>query len=198
MERVLLYFKNYFRINKWYKIATDFLFYILLILLLIPNTRTLLIRAILIGPSIKVQDNAPIIASEDLNLELEDLEGNMVNLNGSANKNIFICFWATWCPPCRAEMPSIQKLYEKYGDRINFFLVTNEERSKVQSFLKEFGYTVPVYFQKSINKGKLDVQSLPTTFFIGKDYRILIRKKGAANWNSRIFRKKLEKILTGR
>jgi thiol-disulfide isomerase/thioredoxin len=133
---------------------------------------------------------------QEYNLILEDLKGNIINLTEYSNETIFISFWATWCPPCRAEMPSLQELYDRYNEKMQIFLISSEEKSKVQTYLKEFGYDLPVYFQKSPAIGILNVNSLPTSFLISSKGGILVHKKGAANWNSMDFRKKLDIILT--
>ena len=126
---------------------------------------------------------------------LENLEGETVNLADYSEKLVFISFWATWCPPCRAEMPSIQKLYNSYGDKMAFFLITTEDRTKVENFLTEYEYNLPVYFQKSGSQGIFDISSYPTSFLISDKQEILVQKKGAADWNSKGFRKKLDDLI---
>jgi len=195
MEKIKNYVKNYFAKNSKLKISGDVVFYLLILFLLIPSTRTMLIRATLFRPKVEANESLQKMSSGEYNLILEDLQGNMANLSEYSSKPIFISFWATWCPPCRAELPSIQKLYNSYGERLDFFLITTEERSKVETFLKENNYDLPVYFQKSSTSGVLRIQSYPTSFLISDKREILVQKKGGANWNSRSFRKKLDDIL---
>ena len=189
------YLRAYFEKSSKFKIITDVLFYLFIFSLLIPSTRTLIIRATLFRPKIAAEATANIMKPEEYQILLEDMNGNSIQLADYSNQTIFLCFWATWCPPCRAEMPSVQKLYEKYGDKVKIFLITSEERTKVEAYLKENEYDLPVYFQRSGSSGNLDVSSLPTSFLISATGQILIHKKGAANWNSREFRKKLDGIL---
>lgn len=196
MDKIKNYIKNYFIKNSKLKITTDFLFYLLIIFLLIPSTRTLLIRATLFRPKLVTENSAILMKPEEYGLILEDLNGNTLDLNDYSKETIFISFWATWCPPCRAEMPSIQKLYNLYNGKMQMFLITNEEKTKVKSYLREFGYDLPVYFQKSTAFGILDVNSLPTSFLISSKGEILVHKKGAANWDSMDFKKRLESILS--
>jgi len=195
MEKIKNYFTNYFAKSSKLKIFSDVVFYLLIISLLIPSTRTMLIRATLFRPKVETTDAAAMMKPQEYNMMLEDMEGNLVNLDDYTDKTIFISFWATWCPPCRAEMPSIQKLYDSYGDKLKVFLITTEERSKVQNYLDESGYNLPVYFQKSAANGLLNIQSYPTSFLISSEGEILVQKKGAADWNSRSFRKKLDALL---
>jgi thiol-disulfide isomerase/thioredoxin len=193
-------FRKYFEKSSKFKIITDFAFYLFIVLMLIPTTRTpiaaFLIRATMFRPKVETQGNLPIMQPSEYQMILEDLEGNTVNLASYSNQVIFVNFWATWCPPCRAEMPSIQKLFDAYGKKISFFLITNEDKSKVEKYLKENNYKLPVYFQRSASSGILDVSSLPTSLLISGKAEILVHKKGAANWNSEDFRTKLDEILS--
>lgn len=196
MEKIKNYFKNYFEKSSKLKIFGDLVFYLLIILLLVPSTRTMLIRATLFRPKVETQEALSIMKPSEYHLFLEDLDGNTINLSEYSNRLIYISFWATWCPPCRAEMPSIQKLYDRYGDKIPMFLITSEERSKVETYLKESDYDLPVYFQRSSTSGIMDIQSYPTSMLISDKGEILVHKKGAADWNSRAFRRTLDKLLS--
>ncbi len=195
MEKIKNYVKNYFEKSSKLKIFSDVVFYLLIISLLVPSTRSLLIRATLMRPKIAAQETAVKMSPQEYQLILEDMQGNTVNLATSSGNATFISFWATWCPPCRAEMPSIQKLYDAYGERLSVYLITNEDRSKVQAYLDENGYNLPVYFQKSAANGILDIQSYPTSFLISAKGEVLVHKKGAADWNSKAFRKTLDGLL---
>jgi len=196
MEKIKNYFKNYFEKSSKFKILGDVVFYLLIIFLLIPSTRAMIIRLTLFRPKVEAAAATETMKPNEYQLILEDLKGNSVNLADYSGKVLFISFWATWCPPCRAEMPSIQKLYDSYGDRLAILLITNEERGKVERFLDESEYNLPVYFQRSTTSGILDIQSYPTSFLISEKGEVLVHKKGAANWNSRSFRKQLNGILS--
>jgi len=195
MEKLKIYFKTYFEKSSKLKIGSDILFYLLILLLLIPTSRTMLIRATLFRPKIITESSGVTMKTEDYQLALEDLDGNSVNLSEYSNQTILISFWATWCAPCRAEMPSIQKMADRYGEKLPIFLITSEEKEKVSKFLQESGYHIPVYFQKSRSTGILDINSYPTTFLISSKGEIIIHKKGAANWNSKDLRRKLDELL---
>lgn len=112
--------------------------------------------------------------------ELQDQYGNTHRLEDYKGKTIFLNFWATWCPPCRAEMPDIQKLYETYdreGDEALIVLGVaapqmGQEKSEeeIKAFLEENGYTYPVLMDDT---GELfyryGIQAFPTTFMIDRD-----------------------------
>ena len=118
-----------------------------------------------------------------VDFELQDQYGNLHTLKDYEGKTIFLNFWATWCPPCRAEMPDIQKLYENYsreGDEALIVLGVaapemGQEKSEeeIKAFLEENGYTYPVLMDLS---GELfyqyGIQAFPTTFMIDRDGNI--------------------------
>lgn len=127
----------------------------------------------------------------DYQWPLMSLAGEDSNLNVSENQVTIINFWATWCPPCVAEMPSLQNLYNEYGDRVDFYFVTSEDPKKVISFMKKKGLELPVYIQKYEEPNEIATQALPTTYVISKHHEIIIEESGAAVWDS----KKVKEIL---
>ncbi|MBS4190861.1 redoxin family protein [Bacillus sp. FJAT-49705] len=119
--------------------------------------------------------------------ELLDLEGNTVKLSDYKGKTILLNFWATWCPPCMAEMPYMEKLYNKYkneGFEILAVNVTTSEkkRTNVDEFVKNnaLTFTIPLD-EKGTATHDYDIRVYPTSFFIDSDG--VIRKKvlGAVN-----------------
>ena len=96
-----------------------------------------------------------------------------------------INFWATWCPPCRSELPAFESLYAEYGDRIDFMMVnlTDGERdtvSVVQDFVAEQGYTFPVYFDTEFSAADAyQIYSIPVTVFVRADGTIAAQQIGA-------------------
>ncbi|MEN8123721.1 MAG: TlpA disulfide reductase family protein [Bacteroidota bacterium] len=127
--------------------------------------------------------------------QLIDMQGNTVNFDALKGKVIIVNFWATWCPPCIAEMPAFQKLYEDYQDRVEFLFVANDDEDKVRKFIKDKKYTFPVYFQITRRPEELQSNSLPTTYVINKKGEIVVDKTGAADWNSRKVRDLIDELL---
>nr|WP_299175751.1 TlpA disulfide reductase family protein [uncultured Allomuricauda sp.] len=126
---------------------------------------------------------------------LTDLEGNRANFDANRGEVVLVNLWATWCPPCVAELPSLDKLYKDYGDKVNFVFVTNEEGGKVKQFLDKKGYDLPVYFGASQVPEEFFSKSIPATYVINKSGKIVVDEKGAANWNSGRIRKLLDQLL---
>lgn len=101
-----------------------------------------------------------------------DGEGNEVRLSDYQGKPVIINFWASWCGPCKSEMPEFQAAYEEYGQEIEFLMVNltdgyRETQEKAEEYLEEQGYTFPVYFDTDSDAAiTYGVMGIPTTYFI--------------------------------
>lgn len=131
----------------------------------------------------------------NFNWNLVDDEGKQINFQQMEGEVVLINFWATWCPPCIAEMPSLQELYADYGKRIKFLFVANDQPQKVSSFLKENGYNLPVYYAKSEVPKELYSRSIPATFLIDDQGNIVMKEIGSSNWNSQNVRKQIDELI---
>ncbi len=105
---------------------------------------------------------------------LETIEGDSVSLHDFRGKVIVLNFWATWCPPCREEMPALQSMYEKYREEgmvvLAVDLTAQDTTEDVQAFIAKNSLTFPVLMDVSATVARAyRAQALPTTFFIGKD-----------------------------
>ncbi len=128
--------------------------------------------------------------------QLTGTDGNPYDFAEVKGKVVFLNFWATWCGPCLKEMPVIQKLYDDYGDKVGFLLVTQEETAKVDAFLKKKKYTLPIYFTGTADiPEELASKSIPTTYIIGKSGKIALAETGARDWNSEEVRTILDGLL---
>ncbi len=131
----------------------------------------------------------------DYNWDLITLDSESANLSASKGKVVLINFWATWCPPCVAEMPSLQNLYNEYGDQVDFYFVSAEETAKLNGFMKQNEYDFPVYLQRFSEPLAIKTTSLPTTYVISKSGKIVMKKTGAAEWDSAAVKKTLDRLL---
>ncbi len=147
----------------------------------------------MISPSVISEEKRESVS--DYNWKLEDLEGIQVNFNSSKDKVVLINFWATWCPPCIAEMPSLHKLYDDYKDKVDFYFVSNEKVEVLNEFLSKNNYSFKVHIPKTKYPEVFDVSGIPRTFLIGKKGNIVIDKTGAANWNSEKVRSQIDILL---
>ena len=132
----------------------------------------------------------------DKNLKLNSYDFQLVNINGDLvsfesfrGKTVFINFWATWCPPCVAEMPSIQSLYEKTGDQVAFVMLSSDDNMGIaKRFMQKKGYTFPVYQLASKVPSQLYSRSIPTTYIISPNGQIIGKYSGATNYDTEEFR----------
>ncbi len=129
------------------------------------------------------------------NWSLKSDTGNKIDFNQFRDQVIVLNFWATWCPPCVAEMPSFQDLYEDYNSEVVFLFVANDKAKKVHTFMREQDYSFPNYYENSITPPELVSNSLPTTYIINKKGDIVMKKKGAYNWNSEYIREQLNQLI---
>ncbi len=133
----------------------------------------------------------------DYRWQLTDNNGQPFDLSLFQGKVIFLNTWATWCPPCIAEMPAIQELYNKYRNNpgVAFVFATTDPKDTVDKFMTGKGYNLPVYYIQSAPPPQLASNTIPITFLIGKNGGIAIRKVGAADWSSRKVTGTIDQLL---
>ncbi|MCF6294229.1 MAG: TlpA family protein disulfide reductase [Flavobacteriaceae bacterium] len=178
---------------------SNILFGLFITLMILPQTRmpiqVLLNKGLaLFSPSVINSEDRNLI--ENYNWQLVDLEGNTFNYASTQNKVVLINFWATWCPPCVAEMPSLEKLYSDYKDKIIFLFVSNEDNEKVSTFITKNDYTFNVYKPLTQYPKVFNVSTIPRTFLIDKKGNIVIDKTGASNWNSNKVRAVIDQLIS--
>ncbi|MBZ4675789.1 MAG: redoxin [Anaerophaga sp.] len=192
------FWKRYSRKKRWWTIVLDFLFMAFVIVMLFPGTRkpvsVFLIRQTLFSPS--ETDKVVFLSENDWQLSLtrtgEQKELNLENFKG---KPLFVNFWATWCPPCVAEMPSIQRLYDEYKDKVAFLLISNENAAVINRFIEKNEYSMPVYSLLSNVPAVFETSTIPSTYLVSPSGRLLISKTGAAKWDSPKIKKILNQLL---
>jgi len=127
---------------------------------------------------------------------LQDLNGKTIKFSSLQNKVIFMNIWATWCPPCIAEMPGIQSLYNKINGNKNiaFVMLSVDQNGmeKVKKFVAKKGYTFPIYLPASNLPSTFETRSIPTTFILGKDGKVAARHDGMANYDTKEVKDYLE------
>lgn len=169
------------------------LFFVILFTPLGTTLKVWVNRLISFAPSVTEIEERPSLTS--YNWTLTDMDGNAIDFNQFKDKVILVNFWATWCPPCIAEMPSLQKLYTSYEGKAAFFFVTSESPEVVAAFMQKHGYDLPVYFPKTAPPPELRSSSIPATYLISGKGSVVIGKTGAAQWNSPSVRSLMEDLI---
>jgi rhodanese-related sulfurtransferase/thiol-disulfide isomerase/thioredoxin len=126
----------------------------------------------------------------DYNFDLQNLQGEPLSLASLKGKVVFMNFWATWCPPCVAEMPNIQSLYGKMpADQVAFVMVSlDDDPEKARKFIDRKGFTFPVYTPQGPMPSAYASQVIPTTFVLSPDGKVVARHDGMADYDSDKFR----------
>ena len=127
-----------------------------------------------------------------------DKQGNISNTAALKGKVVFINLWATWCPPCVAEMPSLEQLYQTVGkdNRVVFlFLNEDDNSSRGFSYMEEKGFTLPVYKTKGKIPGNVFTGTLPTTVVLDKTGRIVFIHEGMGRYDTDQFVRQLKELF---
>ncbi len=129
-------------------------------------------------------------------LPLLTLDGRPANLRQFKGKVVLVNLWASWCPPCLAEMPGLQALYQKTDTaRVAFVLISLDVNpNKARALLKRKGYTMPVFFPAVSLPAPFDSPSIPSTVILMPSGRVADRHDGMADYDTPEFRAALEKL----
>jgi len=141
-------------------------------------------------------ENAPFMAPD---FTVYDREGNTVRLSDFRGKPVVLNFWASWCGPCKREMPDFQEIYEKYKDDIHFVMVNltdgaQETMKTATNFLDSSGYTFPVYYDKDTDAAyTYQVYGIPVTYFINSEGHLIAQ--GSSALDAETIKRGIEMIL---
>lgn len=153
----------------------------------------LIVLLVLIGGGVYIYTNLPstttVVAGDVApNLTLEDTKGNKVTLSALRGKVVMVNFWATWCPPCIEEMPSMDRLNKFMAEEDFVMLAINTEkngRTVVPEFLKKTPYDFPIlYDDQGTVQQQYGVYKFPESFIVGKDGTVVEKIVGPLDWSS--------------
>ncbi len=131
-------------------------------------------------------------------LFFQDLEGNEFSLRNFENKVLFINYWATWCNPCLAEMPSMAELYNQYkeNDNIVFLYLSKEDTDTIIDYIPKDDSLGQLPIYKVVTDDDLfSTRGIPTTFIVNRNGEIVIKDVGSAVWNDQSVVDYLDKLL---
>jgi len=147
------------------------------------------------------QSEAPVAAgSQAANFNLETLDGSTVSLQSLRGKVVFLNVWATWCEPCREEMPSMQTLYEDFKGRKDFVMLAVSQdvkgRAAVAPYVAKNGYHFTILLDPE-NKvmESYEISGVPETFIIDRKGQIVAHHMGAFDWSRPDVRDALQQLL---
>ena len=156
-------------------------------------------RAATIADSLKVLGvilpNEPVDAPD---FTLDGRDGRPVRLKGLRGKVVFLSFWATWCVPCREEMPAMERLYQTYRERGLVVVAVNfkESSAEVKAFMQELHLTFPaVLDRKGAVTAAFSVRQLPVTYLVDRDGKILWKALGERTWDGPPSRGYFDRLL---
>ncbi|PCJ96956.1 MAG: hypothetical protein COA50_06610 [Flavobacteriaceae bacterium] len=131
----------------------------------------------------------------DYDWKLKDADWGFFNFEKSRENVIFISIWASWKLPCHAELRGIQKLYDIYGNKVDFYIITNEEKPPVEEFMEKNKYTFPVTYLIIGEKMPINSKKVPSSYLIDQKGNIVIYEDDITSWNSGKVHKVIDALL---
>lgn len=155
----------------------------------------LVLKTGIMQPSIDEEDKV----AADYGFTLIDTEGQRIPFKEYENKVVFVNIWATWCPPCVAEMPDIQDMYEEMKEEgIEFvFISVDDDFQKAKDFVNRKEFDFPIYQLASPLPSVYESQAIPTTYVISPMGEVVVTKSGMAKYNTKKFKKYLKDLKSG-
>lgn len=125
--------------------------------------------------------------------KIYDVNGNIVDTRSLLGKKVFVNLWATWCPPCRAEIPSIVKLSKTIDtSKVAFVMLSLDNNfDKAKKFFESKKYPLPVYYPAEELPALFNVQGIPTTFIFDEQGELIQQVDGGDNYNTSNYKKML-------
>lgn len=157
-------------------------------------SKIMLNRVFATSPTIIKLDKRGKIANYDW--KLKDGNWKFINFNEAKGKVAFVTFWTSWHMPSQAQLKDIQYLFDTYGDKMKFYVITNEERAPVELFMSEQGYTFPVTYQIIGEPSPISLLKPPGSYVIDKTGTIVIHQNAIADWSNDKVNKLLNELIS--
>lgn len=172
----------------------------LIIIVFVPDAKSFLLQQLVSVGLFKaeIKKNGVNNLPETASFSFTNSAGITTTTAGLKGKVVFINFWASWCPPCRAEMPSLELLYKKLQNDNRFvflFINEDEDKSKAIKYLEKNHFTIPLYSRLGDVPNEIFSGTLPTTVVINKDGKVVLKHEGLAGYNTEAFIRQLKDLL---
>lgn len=173
----------------------------LIILLISPDAKSFILRQLMTTGifNASIDKTDPDLSTEfPHDFDFKDDKGKVYNTTSLRGKVVFINFWASWCPPCRAEFPSIERLYSNFKSESSvFFLTINEDDdiTKAKMYLKKEKLSVPFFKSNGNIPSSIYTGTLPTTIVLDKKGKVRFRHEGFADYGSDKFIKQINLMI---
>ena len=121
---------------------------------------------------------------------LKDVNGKVVNLQSFRGKKLFVNLWASWCPPCKREIPSIEKLYQSVDtNKTKFLLVSFDDKFEpAMKYISSKKITLPIYYPMENPPALFQVQGIPATFIFNENGELVKRVDGGENYDTKEYK----------
>jgi thiol-disulfide isomerase/thioredoxin len=122
---------------------------------------------------------------------LADVNGKTVNLQQFRGKKLFVNLWATWCPPCRAEMPSIEKLFQATDkEKVQFVMLSlDNDFETAKKYVQANNLSVPIFYPAGNTPKLFEVEGIPATFIFNEEGKLIEQRVGSDDYNTPTYRK---------
>lgn len=127
--------------------------------------------------------------------KLKNANWDFFNFNRSRGNVVFINFWASWHLPCAAELNDIQELYDTYGEKVDFYIITNEEREPVEEFMVEKKFNFPVTYLIIGEPAPVESDLVPSSYVIDKKGMVVVRTDEIKDWDNTTVRNLLDRLI---
>ena len=148
---------------------------------------------------------APLALAQDEkgtfpDLELAGADGGAIKLSQLKGNVVLLNVWATWCGPCRMELPVVQHMYDRYSDRNFVVLAVNvdADRRRVEPFMKRYNISLPIYYVAPEDASQMTALGIPSTFVLGPDRMLIDRQVGYSPEVEEHWKAVIEKHLKAR
>ena len=144
--------------------------------------KELLNKLLATSPMIISPENRGRISGYDW--KLKDADWNVIGFDGARGKVVFINFWASWNLPSRAQLDDVQELYDRYKDKMAFYVITDEEREDPEEMMARRGYTFPITYQIIGEPSPLRLLPPPGCYILDKKGYIVVHQNAISDWNN--------------